>query len=404
MAQLQAAGELGFEYQYLPIGDLQVKTEEDPKTGKQDVTALVINDEELEPTQRFWTSLFSRYGFNKAFFSYFSHAEVFQRIAEKEANDRMRLCIERDLHTKSGKLLGVSNPSKPIVVADELMNLLTEYKGANVAYHEGIVESTHEPTRMINLEICGDHHSTRFVMSTPIDGYGSPNFYLALNRHLCNNSVVAQTKTFKAGLQLGKGEDDITPTLVRALDGFNNEEGFEALRLRMASAGQSWASVYETHQLYLLLVGLMAGKQIADHRVAPPSSAYMDKLMRTDLDGNEDLSQGGVGSSILKCFHRMTGDTSKIYGLANLDALSAKRQKTLPTKATVYELFLFGTEIATHWATPYAARKIHTHLGLLMDEEYDMEGTKEKHADFASFQLDAKLRANLAGSSNSISE
>jgi hypothetical protein len=401
--QLQAAGELGFEYQYLPIKDLVVETEENQKTGKQEVKCIRINDEALIPSQRFWTSLFSRYQFNKAFFKYFDHVEVFERIADKEANDRMRLCVERDLGTGQGTLLGVSNPARPIVVCDELMSLLSEYKGANVAYHEGIVESLHEPTRSSNMEICGDHHSTRFVMSTPIDGYGSPNFYLALNRHLCNNSVVGQTKTFKAGLQLGKGEDDIRPTLVRALDGFNNEEGFEALRVRLASSGKSWASVYETKQFYDLLVSLMANKLIADHRVAPPASAYMDKLMRTDLDGNEDKG-GGVGSSILKCFHRMTGDTSKIYGLANLDALSNKRQKTLPTKATVYDLFLLGTEIATHWATPAAARKIHNHLGLLMDDEYDMEGTKEKYPDFDSFQLDAKLRASLGGSPDSIVE
>lgn len=34
----------------------------------------------------------------------------------------------------------------------------------------------------------------------------------------------------------------------------------------------------------------------------------------------------------------MTGDTSRLYGLANLDALSAKRQRTLPVRCKVYEL------------------------------------------------------------------
>ena len=46
-----------------------------------------------------------------------------------------------------------------------------------------------------------------------------------------------------------------------------------------------------------------------------------------------------AGSPIIAAFHRMTGDVSQIYGLANVDALSVKRQRTLPVNCTVYDLY-----------------------------------------------------------------
>ena len=84
-----------FDYDYLPINDLIIETEEDDKTGKQTVKNVIVKDEPLQPSDRFWTSLFARYGFNKAFFKYFSHSETFDRISNVEQADRMRLCIER---------------------------------------------------------------------------------------------------------------------------------------------------------------------------------------------------------------------------------------------------------------------------------------------------------------------
>ena len=46
----------------------------------------------------------------------------------------------------------------------------------------------------------------------------------------------------------------------------------------------------------------------------------------------------------------MTGDLQRIYGMANLDALSVKRQRTLPAACKVYDLLNFASEVATHHA------------------------------------------------------
>jgi hypothetical protein len=379
-------------YTFLPISDLQVQTEEDPKSGKKVVTNVMVLDEPVAPTERFWTSLFARYGFNSAFFKYFDHAEVFLRISQKESNDRMRICIERDDEGK-GTLLGVSNPNKPIVVFDELMELLDRYAGEKITYHNGIVESTHVPRIGGNhFEVGGDDFANRFLLATPIDGYGSPNIYLSLLRIICENGVVGYTKAFRSQLALGKGDDDVGPSLTRALDGFNNDEGFAALRLRLESAAQSWLSVYEANTLYKSLVRLHHNKAIEDAGGMTPAGARnIGRLLATTLDGERDTDET-IGSPLIKAYHRMTGDTSRLYGLANLDALSVKRQRTLPVRCTVYDAINFATEVSSHYATPSGQRSLQGWIGSLVTEEYDMEGTKEKFGNFADFHVDAKLK------------
>jgi hypothetical protein len=381
-----------FDYKYLPISDMKVNTTEDPKTGKQRVESVMVHDEPIEPTERFWTSLFARYSFNKAFFRYFDHSEVFDRISEKESQDRMRVCIERD-DTHGSKLLAVSNPTKPVVVHDELIELLERYDGENITYANGIVESTHKPRVGNNFDVAGDMFSHRFLMSTSIDGYGQPNIYLSLLRMICSNGMIGYSKDFRSTLALGKGEDDVTHNLTRALDGFNNDEGFAVMRQRMESATTSWASVYESNSLYHLLTRLHNGRKIhVDDPTLLAAPACAEHL-------NADGGKSEVGTPLVKAFHSMTGDTTHLYGLANLDALSIKRQRTLPVRCTVYDAINFATEVATHYADPEGARQLNAWVGGVVSNEYDMEGTKDKFGDFADFHMEKKIAVpELTGS------
>lgn len=384
---------VSFDYKFLPVSDLDVKTEEDPKTGKPIVQAILVEGEELVETDRFWTSLFARYGFNKAFFKYYTHAEVFKRISNVEKNDRMRLCIERDEAGK-GTLLAVSNPTKPIVVYDELMELLGRYGNESLTYSSGIVESQHQPRiGTAGFNLCGDDFVNRFMMATPIDGYGGPNIYLSLLRQVCQNGLIGYAKHFKAGLAIGKGDDEVAPSLVRALEGFNNEEGFSAIRERLESAANSWASIYEAQELYKIVTRLYAHKLISDMgsmdmaSVQSLKAVNLSRYLLTTLEGQTVAD--GLGSPILKAFHNMTGDISRLYGLANPEALSQKKRRTLPVNTTVYDLINFATEVATHYALPSGARMLNAFVGTILVEEFDMEGTREKFLEFKDFHVEA---------------
>lgn len=390
-----------FHYDYVKVNEMRVAMAEDPRSGKQYVEKVLIDDEPLDPSSRFWNSLFARYGFNSAFFKYFDHAEVFSRISEREPNDRLRFCVEVTGDKK--RLLAVSNPAKPLVTHDDIMEATERYNGKNMVYHDGIMEAIHAPVRGdLSFDVSGDVFNQKFLMSTPIDGYGAPSMYLALLREVCRNGTVAYAKSFKTTLSLGKGDENIMPSLVRTLEGFNHEEGYAALRHRIESAATSWASVYESQRLYDLLIKAHALGGIDPSRVITQDTPKLrDHLIagsgyRMFTDEN-DIE---TGSPFIKAFHGMTGDISQLYGLANLDALSAKRQKTLPTKATVYDLINFATEVSTHHANPEFSRKLNGLVGTMISEEYDMEGTKtDRFADFADFHVTAKLEGGLTGSS-----
>lgn len=78
-----------------------------------------------------------------------------------------------------------------------------------------------------------------------------------------------------------------------------------------------------------------------------------------------------------------------IYGVANVNVLSDKKQRLLPAKCRVYDLINFASEIATHKADAKVAHKFHSFIGDMLTKEFDLEGTATKRKDFADFFLKA---------------
>lgn len=397
-----------FEYMYVPIDDLEVITEESEKTKKKLVSHVSVNGEPFRDSSRFWTSLFSRYGFNSAFFKYFDHAEVFKRISERErgggSGKIMRVCVERTTTrdgSKNQRLLAVSNPNTPIAPYNDLVGMVKEQGGESINYSDGVVESRHRPMGNNKFEVLGDDFENRFIIQTPIDGFGQPNIYLSMLRMVCTNGMVAFSKSFRTGIGIGKGEDNVMPSILRAIDGFNNEEGFAALRERIEKAGKSWLSIYEYQQLYRILLGTYINDDIQPTDLTKGSivsrllAQRQSEIMGSSPgDEPDELSK----SYILGAFHRMGGNPQRRYGLANLDALSVKRQRTLPVGCTVYDAINFVTEVATHHSTAAGHRKLQSWVGTTVTDEYDMEGTMDKFQEFDDFFIDSKFRNQLTGS------
>lgn len=404
---VMANDNIGFDYTFVPISDLQVQTAEDPKTGKRKVVNVLVQDEPIPPTNRFWTSLFARYGFNSAFFKYFDYTEVFNRISDRESNDRMRICIERG--DKGSRLLAVSNPGKPLVSFDELQDLLGRYGGQGVTYADGLIESNHQPRNSGgNIDIGGDLFENRFVLSCPIDGYGAPNVYLSMLRQICTNGVIGYAKVFRSSLALGKAEDDVAPSLVRVLEGFGNDEGYAALRQRIEASQKSWASVYEATMLSKLIIKLHTGRDVDDlGGKAIPKGTSIAKWYEKGRDNFApigDEEDAVRQAPIFRAYDAMTGNPTQLYGIANVDALSAKRQRTLPVRCTMYDMINFATEVATHYAQPGAARSLQAWVGTTISGEYDMENTRDRFTEFKDFHINAKLSGGLTGSEHDVLE
>lgn len=387
-----------FKYATTAVKDMRVQKSPD-QDGKLVVTGVALDGEIHKPSPRFWTSLYALYGFSSSIFKYFDHSEVFERIAQVQSNDNLRYCVASN--DKGTELLAVSKPDKPIVGYDDLMEQLENFNGERITYSDGIVESFHTPRVNSSFSVGGDEMSNRFVMATPIDGYGMPNIYLSLLRQVCSNGVVGYAKAFKSGLTLGKGDENVIPAIVRAMDGFNSDEGFAAIRQRMERSTESWASVNEVTDLYKIVTKLMATKQLFDNGMTFPEGvkSLQNYLLFDDAARGVSSENQSTSSVILRAFHRMTGDVSALYGLANIDALSTKRQQSLPVKCSVYDALNYATELSTHLATtPNASRTLQGWVGTILSNDYDLEGSRAKHGQFADFHMMHRIENNLTGS------
>ena len=323
----------------------------DGRNHKVEIRQLEVKGEPIKPTKRFWRSFFMRFGIADNVFRYFEPAEVFDRISQRVADDTVRYCIERDADGNA-RLLAVSSPNRPLITYAEVHDLVARYGGNHTAYDEGILTSTHTPRGgNQTFQIRGEGFQHRFIMETPVDGFSHPKVYLSFLRLICSNGAVGYSRTFRSDISLGK---DIAHCIGRALESYDNDDGYAALRQRFESAQTSWASVRECHDLYRTLVNAHGHKQITKPNVL------------TDLTA-------------------VTGNLHALYGLSNLDALSIKRQRVLPAKCRVYDLINFASEIATHHADFGGRRAMQAYIGNLISDEYDMEGTADTVSEFGDF-------------------
>ena len=82
------------------------------------------------------------------------------------------------------------------------------------------------------------------------------------------------------------------------------------------------------------------------------------------------------------------------YGLANLEALTPKRQRVLPTECRVYDLLNFASELATHHARPQARQALQGYLGTVVSGEYDLEDSANEMKEFGDFFATAPATLN----------
>lgn len=317
------------------------------------VTSIEINGEKCKPTGRFWSSFFHRFGIADNVFRYFDHAEVFERVAARAPSDELRYCIERD-DDGNASLLAVTNPQRPYIRHEQIVELLERFGGSEITYAQGVVSSTHTPrSGEHEIPIGADSFKNRFLLEIPVDGFSNPKIFLSLLRLVCMNGAVGYSQVFRSEINAGK---DMAHTIGRALDAYDNNEGYQAIRQRFLAAQKSWASVHECVEVFRLLAKL-----------------------RTGADSNMN--------DVMRRFHEITGDLVGLYGLANLDALSERRQRILPARCRVYDLINFLSEMATHKTETAVARAIQVHVGTLISDEFDLEGTAERQTEFNDFFL-----------------
>ena len=150
-----------FEYGTSRIQDMVVRASSDPNGNKR-VQSIELSGRPVQPTKRFWKSLHLRFGFTENIFRYFSHDEVFERISRVAPNDRIRWCIQKD-ENGDESLLGVSNPTSPLIPYDEVTDLLRRYDAEEVKYANGMITSRHATRAGDAFMIAGDDYRNKYM-------------------------------------------------------------------------------------------------------------------------------------------------------------------------------------------------------------------------------------------------
>lgn len=336
-------------YEEADIRDLKAVPNPKWKQGQKRSrsTLLVHDNQEFMPTQRFWNSFSSRFGIGDTVFNYFSHEEVFNRIAHvnndggdnaKGQGTTIRLTkVDSGLFVP--ELQALSSLDKPIIEKAPLTEIIRNNGGMKLQYHKGHVSALFTPKSGQEQIIIGKNpdevFTARYVFESPIDGYGKPRIYLLIERLVCTNGMVARTPAFRSDVNIGDNPYD---TIDRALAAYDNEEGYSAISERLVASQQSPASLKEC----------------------------------MDLKGW--LEKAGADDETLRTYEEVCGNVSLNYGLASSNAISKKRQAMLPSEATVYDLFNFASEYSTHRADQGGAIQISGWLGDTMCKEFDLEG------------------------------
>ena len=326
------------------------------------------------PSPRFWDSICSKFGFGPSIFHYFSHKEVFDRVALKDPNSKIRLATQTTQLGKGTKpiLLGISNPDKPVLMVPVVVEILNNLDTRKVVFRDGIIVSQHNPRSLMTFDIGPDKYETRLSLETPIDGYGKPKVWLSLVKD--GNAIIGYTKAFQSSINIGS-DNAAAFTLQRCMEAYNNEDGFVALKQRVAASQISWASVLEVVKLAKLIWKL----KNADFSAEYVLKAYGKK--------NDEVEVDQLRNDLLKILYVKSGDLREIYGVVQIDSISKKKMRTLPSKAKVYDLLLFSSEMASYILTPRAAKKANEFMGELVSQEYDLETSCAEFGTFEDFKI-----------------
>lgn len=378
-----------FETGIIPVNAFKVKMNPQASGKKKvSVASIELDGRELYPTDRFWSSMQMRFRFRKTIFKYFTPDEVFDRITQKD-NGMIRYCIENT--GSKPKLLAMTNPAKPVVNPEGLEELLAHEESRTVksTYANGVIQSCHNTATPWNMEIAGESFGTQFYVDTPIDGFGKPQVFVSLLRQVCANGLVGYAPAFRTELNIGKKDEGVMFTLERAMQSYSNDELFTALVDRMQSATKSYASVFEAMKLHKLLI-----------KIYNEGGTNLKKLV---LSKEMGTSENDI--PMMANFFKAVGDLNSMYGLTNMDSVSSKKQKLMPTKATMYDLINFATETSTHICKPAGSRKLNGYVGDLLATEYDLEGTADGMNDWQDLFLNnPEVNSSLVASHSILGE
>lgn len=332
----------------IDIRDIQVETKD------RRAISLNIGGDQVRSTKRFFNSMLTHYGMSNSIFNFFTHVEVFDRIADREKGNKLCLTMQENVDN-SLTALAVSRPGKTIINTQALHNVFSDLGSCypeKIEYisNSGVIRSTHSPSILGKspIEIGGDKIDRKFVMDTPIDGYGSPSTFLMMLRQICQNGAVAEAPAFRHTFNIGNVKNnEAIPVLRNFITSLNDEEGFSAYTERLRTASNTPASLDEACRLHTILTKI-----------------YLTTNERT---------------GVLTSFYNTVGaDMWTELGVVTMEQIHAKKRRVINAKCSVMDIINFASEVGTHYAADSSKRRFDGFIGTMISNEYDLEGLTNK--------------------------
>lgn len=334
------------EYRRVNLEDIDLSVDRSRQT-KAKVT-MRVEDQPVQYTDRFSTSLAVNLGFAKSIFNLFDPDEVFDRITKRSGIKTVTVALDTQ---PNGVVRALGTSMSPLVPVDidTLERLHKVCEPVERSYHDGVVKSTYALKMGRQLNVKGNDFHANFVLETPIDGFGPASSFLGLLRLVCANGLVAMAPAFRTKLHLSNTDDNVK-LLRRFCETFSSDDGFDVLGQRLQAASQSPTSLDEIFKLHNIL------SRHQEHSV----------LMEVE---------SALSSSLQR------------YGIMSLSALSEKQRRVCPTNHSVYDLINLATEAATHKVEPRCASALHGFVGGMISSQYDLEGTMTMNEEPADLFL-----------------
>lgn len=217
-----------------------------PVNSVKSLFSLELDGQPYEVSKRFMNSFARKMKFSGNILNYFSPEEVFARVSERNPDVSFRLTLDHQTNVA----LGVVDANTQVLPAHVACNVFAEDpRLLSLDYADGIFEAKFALHRQFTIEN-DSAYDEELYLQYPVDGVGTPSFYLAVLRQVCSNGQVALVPGFRTDIVIN---DYSGSHLARLLKSYNNENGFDRLIQRLNVAQKTEASVRELLRIDKLL-------------------------------------------------------------------------------------------------------------------------------------------------------
>lgn len=342
--------------------EVNVTYHRDSKVGRAKRVKTIIDHKNgivIKPSDRFWKSLFHEYKLgtpSEQFFNYFPYDEVFNRIRERTDSPMAAICLEY-VPDSGNQFIGYgisrNNTQTRFDSVIEVLNKKCDDL-RNFSFQNGVVLAEYRAKDPIaNFSVAGDDYNGYFQIQTPIDGLGIPLTHIAAERLVCTNGAIAMSPIFRSQFKV---EENGIKTLESIIDSYRNEDGFIQLKNRFMNADLSYLSMREAFKI--------------------------SKLFSTIMKDHESNTK--MHTAVWK-FSDMLGDFAEELGISSLSQLSDKVASSIPMRPSVLSMIQLLTECSSHYLDARSAVRVHSFIGGLISNNYDLELSKTQMGSYDDF-------------------